>query len=529
MVRSQTNNAVFSVAREATQGNLPGSPSWTVLEVNSPEDLGASITTTSRSPISRTRGRRAPVVTDLDSLWSAQTDLTIETLEQFAEGFVGNVFENLDFELRDGVDTVPPPAVASSDSFTVDPVTSALAAKITFSASGARTLLYAQGYSNADNNGIHEIDATVSAAAETIGVTSSLVDETPPTNAICRVAGVRVSSGDLTLTISSGVGTLTSAADVSDWAARGLQVGMHIYISSADTDGTPTNGLGTGTDKYGRARVRAIASNVLTLDKLDATLTADAGGSSDVDVMFGLWARNVPTDANGTTEGTYLERYYQFESTLSDLGGVGTDEYLYSLGNASDAISINAPLTDIGGLEIGFIGTDTENPTTVRKTNAASAKEPLRVEAFSTASQFASLTTDLTSTADNTCFKSWTVTIGNNVSPEKCLGNLGSRFTNFGDFLVDLESQMILTEGAQISGVRNNTTYTFTSMLVNSDGGFVLDLPSIKYTGSDLEFPENESILINLPAEAFNDPNNTVLPDVSVSMTFFSGIPYILS
>ena len=97
------------------------------------------------------------------------------------------------------------------------------------------------------------------------------------------------------------------------------------------------------------------------------------------------------------------------------------------------------------------------------------------------------------------------MTLNNNVSPEKVLGTLGAAFLNVGNFDVDIEAQILFTDKAVINAIKNNTTVTMEFSLRNDNGGIFVDIPSMTMNGGDREFPENETVLVNIPSEAFQD------------------------
>lgn len=522
MARVQTNNVSLQYTIEDSIGVLPGSPLWKLLEPNSISAYGASITTVARRPISRERGRKKGTVTNLESAVEFDADLTMESFDDFAEGFVFAEYANVEFDLKASTGTVPPP-VASGTTWTIDAASALLAGKVQWVTSAQATLLWAAGYTNSANNGLHVLTADLTSTGTTLTAGgSSLVAETPSTSASLQVCGMRAAIADLALTISSGTGTLVSAADI-DWTTTGIQVGQFIHIGSPDTNGDVQNGMGTGTDIYGYARITAISATTLTLDKCSSTLATDASNSTVTDIMFGRFLRNVAVTADSSDE-RFLERTYQFEAVYPDLGGVGTDEYEYAIGNFANELSLNLPLTDKATATWGFIGTNADNITASRKSGASSGVSPLRTVALNTSSNIVSLTTNVISTASDVCFKSLTLTLRNNVTPEQCLGTLGASFVNAGLFEVNLEGQMLFTNKQIVNAVKNNTTVTFTAILANDDGGLAIDLPSLTFGGGDREYPVDQSVLVNVTGEAFNDPVG-VIPNVSLGISLFPAVP----
>jgi len=93
----------------------------------------------------------------------------------------------------------------------------------------------------------------------------------------------------------------------------------------------------------------------------------------------------------------------------------------------------------------------------------------------------------------------------NNVSPEKCLGTLGAAFMNTGNFEVNLEAELLFTNGDVVDRIRANTTVTMDFGVENDDGAVWVDIPSMTLGGGARSFPVNESILVSLTGNAFGD------------------------
>lgn len=529
MARVQTNLTSLRFAVETSIGVLPASPDWRIMEFESLGEFGAQITTVARRPIASDRGRKKGTVTDLDSTVSYDSDLTMDAFSDFAEGFVFAEFANAEFDLKTSTGSLPPPAVGTTDDFTIDAASALLAGKMQFTvAPGVRTLVFAKGYTNAANNGLHELNVDVASTDTTVQVASTLVTETPSTNASLQVAGIRIATADVTLTISGGTATLVSALEVTDWATLGLFAGQFIHFGSAVAGtGAVVNAFDdTGTDdNFGYARITSISGATVNLDKLDVNLTATDTNTGDLDVMFGRFLRNVAVEADAD-DNRFLERTYQIEGAYPDLGGIGTDEYEYAIGNFANEFSWNLPLADKATASWGFIGTNSDDITPTRKTNAAAAVSPLRVEALNTSSDIASLTTDLISAVSDICFKNLTVTVLNNVSTEKCLGTLGAVFVNSGLFEVNLEGQMLFADKSIVNSIKSNTTLTFLAIIKNTDGAIALDVPSLTFGGGGREFPLDQSVLANITGTAFNDPTGTI-PSVSIGISLFPDVPTV--
>ena len=524
MARVLTNSTSLRVTIEASIGVLPGTPRWTIVEFDTIGAYGAIVTTTVRRPISQDRGRKKGTVTDLNSTVEYETDLTFDAFQLFAEGFMFAEYANAEFDLKDGTPNfIPPPATATG--YAIDPATALLAGKVQWGAATLQTLVFAKGYGTAANNGLKVLIADLAPAGEEITV-AGLSVETPPTNATLEVAGVR--TDDVTMAVvAAGATTFTSAADV-DWTTLGINVGQYVHVGSMDANGDVQNAYDDAgaDDVYGYCRVTAITATVLTVDKLDVNLTGGPHVPETIDFMFGRFLRNVPVTADADDD-RYLERTYQFEAGYPDLGGAGSDEYEYAIGNFINEWTFNLPLTDKSTTAFNFIGTNSDDIVVAgsRKTGASTARSPLRTTAYNTSTDIISISTDVVSLVSDVCFKSLTLTFLNNVSPEKCLGTLGAVFVNAGVFELNLEGQMLFTNKSIINAIKNNTTVTFAAILANEDGAIAIDMPELTLGGGAREFPVDQSVLVNITGASFT--SSTYGYDVGLSL--FPAVPGVLA
>lgn len=501
MGRVLTNNFSLAYAEEETLAVLPAQPIWKLLEPNAINTFGSTITTVERNPISKNRQRRKGTITDLDSAVEFDADWTMDSFEDFISGFVFAVQANATImvNVKSGALSQNLIAASAANDFQHD----ALAAAIL-----QNTLIFTRGFLNAANNGLFAVDAA-SSTTSTPTVAGALVDETPTNeaNASMEVAGFRFTD----LTWADATNQIGSAG--VDLTTLGLSLGQFIRVGSGTNDFT--NGA-----IYGR--ITAITAAAITLDKVTNidTGTLEGGGdesAAGVDLLYGRFYRNVSVD-----DADFVTRPFQFEGVFPDLATGPVDAYEYALGNFCNTIALTMPLTDKATVSYAFVGTDTDDPTTVRETNADTPQEPVKTAALNTSADFARLRiTQIDEQGLSTDFKSMTVTLGNNVSPEKVLGLLGAKFMNTGNFEVDIETELIFTNPDVPAAIRANTTVTMEFAVQNDDGGIFVDIPALTLGNGAKSFPVNESILISLTGTAFEDPTF----GTSIGVSLFPFLP----
>lgn len=494
MSRVLTNDCALAYALETTEtagssgiGVLPGSPVWKTLEPNEISAFGATISTVARNPISRQRSARKGAVSDLDSSVEMNTDLTVDAIRDFVEGFC--------FSKGSNNDLIFPRAAATGTGYTIPAATAAQAGKIIFGANLGTTLVYASGYAIAGNNGLKAITADTATSGTAITVSGNTSEASPPANALLQVAGIRGETGDLAITVSGTTATITSTDNI--FLNCGLVPGQLVHVGGLLVANQFSAGKG-----YGRIRTIAAGGGTIVLDKLQGTLATDTGSGETVDILFGQFIRDVETD-----NASFMQRSIQFEATFPGLGPSNETMFEYAKGNFCNELTVNMEVADKATIDLGFIGTDSEAPTTTRKTNAANPRTPQGTGAFGTSADILRLRiTDVDEAGLTTDFKSFSLTINNNVSPEKVLANLGARFMNYGRFDVNFEAQALFTNGNVLARIRGNTTVTMDTILKNADDGVVaIDIPSLYLGDGTREFPLNETVLINMGGVAFKD------------------------
>ena len=349
----------------------------------------------------------------------------------------------------------------------------------------------------------------------------------PPRNALYPAQNL---DGDIFSDIAAALGgSLATASSIIeskdglgstalDFTTLPMQVGEFIFLG-----GTALANrffASPSLDNSGYARIVSIAASAVVLDKVTETFVTDSGTGKLIQIFFGRFLKNVPTD-----DANFLERSYQFELEYPGLATNGVDsKFSYAAGNFANTMAISMPLADKAGVSFAFIGTDTLPPTETRKAEAENAVEPARTSAYNTTTDCARLRiTKVDESGLTTDFKSLTVTLNNNVSPEKVLCNLGAKFMNFGNFEVNIEAQLVFTDSAVIDAVRNNETVAMDFAVKNDDGAIMFDIPAMTLGGGDTEFPVNESVLINITSEAFQDPTT----GNSIGISVFPFVPIL--
>lgn len=504
MGRVLTNKTGYAFVRE-TALKTPDTTGWRTLEPDEVTKFGNEYKQAARDPISKNRQMRKGKTTDLDSGVELKVDLVMSHFLDFVEAYL--------FATSTNLDTVFEGANATTSGYTISAATAAQAAKFQYTAGGPISLVKARGYATAANNGLKPLSADLASTDTTLQVSGNAT-ETAPTNAIVELCGIRAEAGDLALAVSGTTGTLTSGNNAAtnniDFTTLGLTVGQKVHVGGlTSTYRFGSTAAGDGTRSYGYARVTAIAAGTLTLDRLEATLVAsdgtDDGNSGTLvttDLLFGRFIRNVAVD-----DSSFLEASYHFEQSLPNLASGGSTAYKYARGNYANEWNLELPLADKAMMTMGFVGTDTQNPTTTQATGASSAIEPVKVSLFNTSSDIARLTImEVDETGIVTDFKNLTLKISNGITTDKVLGTLGAKYMNTGNFKVELDSEVIFTDDSVPGIIRAGTEVGLAFVLYEeTDGAIAVDIPAMTLGDGSENLPKNESVKLKLTAMAHMD------------------------
>jgi hypothetical protein len=482
---------------------LPGSPIWYPLEPNGYADFGGQITTIARNPINPTRQRKKGVTTDLDASGGFGQDLTQSNLTRLLQGFLfANIREKATNIPMNGTAIPVTGVTAADDKYALDNSPTIFAAS---------DLIFASGFAQAANNGLK---VAASADADDVTVGNGLVDETPATTAKLQKVGVLIASATADIVVSGSYPRLTRASGSVDWTTFGLIPGEWVFIGG-DTVGTRF----VNTVNNGFARVRAIAASYIEFDKTAATMTAETGTGLTVHLYFGNVIRNEPATAD------IVRRTYQLERTLGQ-DGVGTmSEYL--VGAVPSELSIQIQQADKVMMDLSFVATDNEQRDGTDGVKSGDRPSLVESAAFNTSSDFSRIKMHII-TAGNTnpsalfaFLTELTITINNNVSPNKAVGVLGAFDVSVGTFQVGGSLEAYFADVTAVQAVRDNADVAIDFALVKNNAGMVWDLALVALGEGRLTIEQDQPIKLPLSMEAAEGSNSHTL--------LFNEFPYLPS
>lgn len=483
MANKQDSNLTgLSFAEETTLGVLPGTPIWYGLEPNSYSDFGGQIATVARNPINATRQRKKGTVTDLDASGGFNSDLTMNNLTRLLQGFFFAA-------LREKPSSIPLNGTAV-------PCTSVTAAtdKFNFGADPgaflAGHLIKSSGFGVAANN---LMTIVVSTDADDITVGNLLADEaSPPAGAKIEVVGFQLGSGTSAIAMNGALVRLTDSG--TNFTTLGLLPGEWVFVGG---DSAPTK---FGTNLPGFARISVINAGYLEFDKVSWAASAETGTGKTIQIFFGNLLRNEPSAAN------IVRRTYNIERTLGNDGVGVMSEYL--VGAVANELTVNIPQADKVNVDLSFVAIDNVQRTGTLGPKGGTRPALVAEDAINTSSDFARIKLALASTTDAAVVPLFafatelTLTVNNNVSPNKAIGTLGAFDTSTGTFEVGGSLTAYFADVAAVQAVRNNSDVTLDIAIAKGNRGIVFDIPLLSLGDGRLSVEQDQPITLPLEQNA---------------------------
>lgn len=499
-----SNITGLAYAEEASLATLPGSPDWKRLEPNSYNDFGSETTTVAPNPINPSRQRKKGVATDLDAMAGFNHNLTTYNLQDLFQGVMFADFRRKGRETVTAVDI----DATNPDEYEVADTTGFLVG----------SLIKGFNFANSANNAVNEVTAIVSNTSVEVA-DGQLTTETPPASAYIQVVGTASTAGDLDVDASGDLPQITSTT--LDFTTLGLVVGQWIFVG-----GDTTASQFTTAANNGFKRIRAIAANALTLDKSVGTMVTEANTTKTVQIYFGDVLRN-------ETGSLIKRRSYHLERTLGapDDSSPSDVQSQVIKGAIPNEFTLNIPTANLVNVDFAFVATDEELRTGATGPLQTGVENPLAAGVFNTSSDFSRIKMSTVSATDEApaalfaFITEATITINNNLSPNKAVGTLGAFDVTAGTFDVSGSITAYFGNISAISAVRNNSDITLEMAIVKDNEGVVLDIPLVALGDGRLNVEQDQPITIPLNMDAATAEDVAIGMDHTILFTFFGYLP----
>jgi hypothetical protein len=505
-----SNITGLAYAVEAELGLLPGesglggTPVWYRLEPNSYDDFGGEITTVAPNPINPSRQRRKGVTTDLDASGGFNHNLNFHNLTDLMQGFM---FADI---RRKGRVVVTAVDIDSSN-----PDEYEVAATAGFVVG---SLIRGVGFANAANNGMNQVTAIVSNVSVEVA-TGSLVSETPPADAYITVVGYQATSADITVDVSGSLPRLLSTT--LNFTTLGLVPGQWIFVGGDAVGNRFANAVNNGFK-----RIRSISANQIVLDKSYTTMVADSGTGVTLRLFFGDVLRN-------ETGALIKRRSYNVERLLGapDTAQPAQIQSEVLKGAVPNEFTLNIPSAELATVDLSFVATDNEQRDSVTGPKQSSVKTFPAAKEYNTSSDVGRIRLAIIDQANanpSALFAYVTeasVSINNNVTPNKAVGVLGAFDVTAGTFEVSGELTAYFSNVAAVQAVRNNADVTLDISFIKDNQGIIYDLPLIALGDGRLAVEVDQPITLPLQTDAASGQDVASVLDHTLLITYFNYLP----
>lgn len=500
-----SNITGLAYAEEASLGVLGGSPVWNRLEPNSYDDFGGEITTVAPNPINPSRQRKKGVTTDLDASGGFNQNLTFYNLQDLLQGIFFADMRRKGYQLVTTVDI----DTANPDEYEMTDTAGFLVG----------SLVKGWNFNNAANNGMNVVTAVVNNVSVEVATGILVTEASPPANAYLQVVGHQGAIGDIDVDVSGDFPRLTSTT--LNFTTLGLVVGQWIFVGG-DTAGTRfTNAVNNGFK-----RIRSIAANALTLDKSVQAMVTEANTTSTLQIFFGDVIRN--------ESGTLIKRRsYHLDRTLGapDNASPAQIQSEYLRGAIPSEFAINIPTANLVNFDLSFVAIDHLQRTGAEGPLQTNVVSPQRGNVFNTSSDFSRIKMASVS-ADNEApvalfafITEATITINNNLSPNKAVGTLGAFDVTAGTFQVSGSITAYFGNVTAIRAIRNNADITLDMAIVKDNQGIVIDIPLVSLGDGRLNVEQDQPITLPLSMDAATAEDVATGMDHTMLLTFFGYLP----
>ena len=482
-----SNITGLAFAEETALKTLPVTPVWYGLEPNSYSDFGGELSTVARAPIDPSRQNKKGTITDLDASGGFNIDFTKSNLTRLLQGFFfADARELPNTKPLNGSEIVVTGATASTKTY-------AAAAGLGVFAAGQ--IVLASGFSNAGNNGIKTV---ASSTAGTVVVNETLIDEaSPPAGAKLETVGFEFATGDINLAVVSGIPSIVAtAADFT--TLPGLTVGAWVFLGGDNATNAFANNVGF-------ARIKSISAKAIAFDDTTFSPVNETGTAKKIRIFVGTMLRNEKNPA------LIKRRSYNIERQLGS--GPTSTQAEYLEGAVANEFTLNIPQADKLNADLSFVACDNTHKSgeVGDEIKSGTRVSALGEDAFNTSSDIYRIkmsVIDPASSNPSALFgyvSEATVSINNNVTPNKAVGILGAFDTSAGNFEVGGSITAYFTTVSAVRAVRNNADVGLSVIGASSNAGFVFDIPLLGLGGGRLNVEKDAPITVPLePAGAEN-------------------------
>jgi hypothetical protein len=488
MAENNGNLTTLRIAEEETLGVLPTSRVWREREPNSYGDFGGNFSMTRRKPITHDRQHKRGEVSDSTPGLGYSEDLTPNNMQFLMQGFLAA-------DAREPAQTAP----LNGTSVTIS---GASGSEFTASAGlgifSAGDLVLGVGFSEEENNIVHEVSAATSTA---LTLTSPVTAETPPSTASLVLVGHALDSGEASLSVTAA-SVILSFSSV-DPTTFNFTAGEWICVGG-DSAITAFSETGANAPFYGR--IKQVTSSSIVFDKTSGTQATDAGTGKTIHLYRGTVIKNEDDCSLIKMRSYTAERVY----------GCGVNaEAEYTAGCVANQLTLNVPQPAEDAkvtCDFTFTAASSYERTAAEGLVSAEANtvliDALNEGAFKPgvnvyANKLALIDESTLNPSPLVAYSSdCSVVINNNLSANKAIETFGHSSMTFGEFVVSGTINAYWTDVAATRAVRKNSAATWHTILTRLNTAVIFDMPEIGLGNGRAEVAANAAMKIPLEPSA---------------------------
>jgi hypothetical protein len=385
-------------------------------------------------------------------------------------------------------------------------------------------MLWLEGNNDTANDGLKTV---ASVADNVITVNENLTtDATPAATATMTTVGLQGAAGDIDVT-GGAIPVLTSTT--MDFTTFGLVPGEFIFIGGDAVTERFTTVVGIDEVNNGWARIRSVTANAITLDKTQFLMVTEASTTETIQIFMGRVLKN---EADPTLQ---VRRTYNLERELGapdpTLPAQIQSEYL--VGAVASEMTMTMNTADKILADLSFIATDNEQRTGATGLKTGSRPALVSGDALNTSNDFSRLKMSVLDPLDSNpaplfaFVTDFTITVNNNLTPNKAISVLGAFEVTAGQFNVEGSLTAYFADVTAVQSVRNNDDITLDFAVVKGSTGnkegIAVDIPLIALGDGRLNVEQDAPITLplDLPAAADRVFNHTLL------MSYYDHLPDI--